>query len=74
MPRDVGRLDNILDQLQRLQRDADSILDAYTDERMSNSPPGTSFGTVKHWVFRSAGSTLDRVTALKLVREKLMTK
>jgi hypothetical protein len=71
MPRDVGRLDNIVDQLERLQREADGILDAYTDERMSNSPSGTSFGTMKHWVFRSIGSTLDRVAALKLVRGAL---
>jgi hypothetical protein len=74
MPRDVGRLDNILDQLQRLQRDADVILDTYTDEQMSNSQPGTSFGTMKHWIFRTVGSTLDRVAALKLVRESLTSK
>jgi hypothetical protein len=74
MPRDVGRLDSIVEQLQRLQHDANGILDAYIDEQMSNCPPGTSFGAMKHWVLRSVGSTLDYVAALKLVRDELTTK
>jgi hypothetical protein len=71
MPRDVGRLDSIITKLEELERDANGILDAYTDEQMSNSPPGTSFGAMKHWVVRSVGAKLDYVAALKLVREKV---
>ena len=72
MARAVGRLDDIVAQLERLQKDANQILDAYTDELMCREPRGTSWGDLKYRkIATPAGSTIDHVNALKLVRERI---
>jgi hypothetical protein len=71
MSKDVGRLDGIIAQLEGLHREANEVLDVYTDELMCNSPRGTSWGAVKRWLVAPAGSTTNYIAALKLVREKL---
>jgi len=72
MPRAVGRLDTIVAQLERLQKDANQILDAYTDELMCREPRGTSWGDLKYRkIAAPAGSTINHIAALKLVRQKI---
>lgn len=71
MPRDVGRLDSIITNLERLQKDANEIINTYTDGFLCNAAPGVSWGATKHWLVAPAGSTLNYVAALKLLREKL---
>jgi hypothetical protein len=73
MPRAVGRLDDIVAQLERLQKDANQILDAYTDELICREPRGTSWGDLKYRkIAAPAGSTIDHIAALKLVRDKIV--
>jgi hypothetical protein len=68
---DTGRLDKIVKELERLQRDADGIIDSFVDYKIANAPHA-SFGQSKvHFVCRHAGSTLDRVAALKRVKAGL---
>lgn len=74
MPRDVGRLDSIIAGLEKLQKDADEIINTYTEGLLCNAAPGVSWGATKHRLIAPAGSTLNYVAALKLVREKLTTK
>jgi hypothetical protein len=72
MARAVGRLDDIVAQLERLQKDANQILDAYTDKLMCTEPRGTSWGDLKYRkIAAPAGSTINHVAALKLVRERI---
>jgi hypothetical protein len=68
----VGRLDDIVAQLEKLQKDANQILDAYTDELLCREPRGTSWGDLKYRkIAAPAGLTINHVNALRLVREKL---
>jgi hypothetical protein len=72
MARAVGRLDDIVAQLESLQSDANRILNAYTDELMCREPRGTSWGDLKYRkIAAPAGSTINHVAALKLVRERI---
>ncbi len=67
----MGRLDRIVTELERLQKDADEILDTYTDQLVSKEPAGTSWGVTKYSrVAYPAGSTINRVAALKMLRDK----
>lgn len=71
MIRNVGRLDNIIEQLETLHKDAQGIFDAHVDCIMCGLPPGTSFGDVKRReIAIPAGSALNYVAALKMLREK----
>jgi hypothetical protein len=68
---DTGRLDKIVKDLERLQRDADGIIDSFVDYKIANAPH-TSFGQSKsYFACRHAGSTLDRVAALRHVKHEL---
>jgi hypothetical protein len=68
---DTGRLDQTIKDLERLQRDADGIIDSYVDYKIA-AAPHASFGQSKvYLVCRHAGSTLDRVAALKHVKQEL---
>lgn len=69
MARAIGRFDNIVAQLEKLQKDANQILDAYTDELLCKEPRGTSWGDLKYRA--PAGSTINHINALKLLSEKL---
>jgi hypothetical protein len=64
----VGRLDDIIDQLEKLHKDAHSIFDAYVDDLIC---PGMSFGVLKAHEIGRAGTTLDYIAALKMLREKI---
>jgi hypothetical protein len=73
MARNVSRLDSIIEQLEKLYSDSQGIFDAHVDCLMRDFPPGTSFGWVKaREVTTPAGSALNYIAALKLVREKIL--
>ena len=68
----TGRLDRIVREMEKLYTEADEIIDAYVASHVCRLPPGTSFGAIKAArIFPHAGSTLDRVAALKHVKSEL---
>jgi hypothetical protein len=68
----TGRLDRIIADLERLQKDGHDILNSYVDQLLCQHPRGTSFGATKYREFADkAGETLNLVEALKQLRERL---
>ena len=67
----VGRLDDIIMQLEQLYEDAQDIFDAHVDAVMARNPKAISFGVTK-WneIAIPAGSALNYMAALKMLREK----
>jgi hypothetical protein len=66
-----GRLNNIIAGLDRLQREANEILDGHVRVLMHSKPYGTSFGLTKMETFLPAGTTLNYAAALKIVRDSI---
>jgi hypothetical protein len=74
MPRQppVGRLDNIIRDLERLHNDAQDIFDSHIDALRCQCP-GIPFSVMKSCELTArAGSTLNYIAALKIVREAVM--
>jgi hypothetical protein len=68
----VGRLDNIVRELERLHADAQDILDAHVD-CLRHRAPGVPFGTLKaREIAQPAGSALNLIAALKIVRRRVL--
>ena len=66
----TGRLDRIIRELEKLHSKAQGIFDAHIDFMRCRSP-GTPFGVMKAFeITNPAGSALDYVAALKILREK----
>jgi hypothetical protein len=69
----VGRIDDIIRQLQRLHADAQDIMDAHV-EYLHCLSPHLPFGTLKlHAIAKPAGSRLDYIEALKIVRKGILS-
>ena len=67
----VGRLDRIIDDLERLHDEAQDIFDAHIEVERCRIPQ-VPFGTLKMCeIAAPAGSALNYVQALKIVREKI---
>ena len=67
----VGRLDNIIGELERLHKDAQDIFSAHIDYVLCQSPD-VPFGVLKaREICTPAGSALNYIAALKLVRAKI---
>jgi hypothetical protein len=67
----VGRIDNIIEQLERLQADAQGIFDAHVAVVQCRAP-STAFGTLKYReIAGPAGNTINFVNGLKIVRRKI---
>jgi hypothetical protein len=67
----VGRLDNIIKELERLHTDAQVIFDAHIDFVRCRAP-SVPFGVLKfREIAGPAGNTMDYVAALKIVRKKI---
>jgi len=68
----VGRLDNIVRELERLHRDAQDIFDAHVD-CLRHRAPGVPFGTLKaREIAQPAGSTINYVEGLRIVRRRIL--
>jgi hypothetical protein len=67
----VGRLDRIIRELAQLHKEAQDIFDAHIDVvRCQN--PGIPFGVLKGCeIANPAGSKLNYIAALKIVRDKI---
>ena len=66
----VRRLDIIIEQLEKLHDDAQRLFDLHTEE-LRHECPGIPFGVLKTCELTGrAGSSLDYIAALKLLREK----
>jgi len=63
-----GRIDRVIEEFERLQREAHEIIDVYVD---GIREAGVPFGVVKHCaVINRAGQDLNYVNALKIVQGK----
>jgi hypothetical protein len=70
----VGRLDNIIQELERLHRDAHDIIDAHVDS-VHCQMPGIPFGVLKsREIAQPAGNSLNYINALTIVRQKITGK
>ena len=69
------RLDRSMHELEVLQNDADGIIDAHVNAYLARHPEIASWGEAKiRLIARPAGSTLNRIEALKLLRRGLTGK
>jgi hypothetical protein len=67
----VGRLDRIIRELEQLHKEAQDIFDAHVEVARCKSP-GIPWGVLKSCeIATPAGSTLNYIAALKIVREKI---
>jgi hypothetical protein len=67
----VGRIDNIIQELERLHTDAQGIFDAHIDY-VRYRAPSVPFGVLKsREIAGPAGSAIDYIAALKIVRRKI---
>ena len=66
----MTRVQQIIDQLEELHRQAHEIFDARVEVILAGQPYGTSVGATKvNCIFAPAGSTLNYVKALKNLRD-----
>jgi hypothetical protein len=66
-------LDRVIRELESLQSEANDILDAHVNTLMLDLPHGTSWGVTKmRTIGEPAGLTIDRVKALKILRDKFL--
>lgn len=68
-----GRINNTISELERLQGVANEMLDSHVRVLMHEKPYGTSFGLTKLETFKPAGTQLNYVNALKIVRDSTLT-
>jgi hypothetical protein len=67
----VGRLDRIIRELENLHKEAQDIFDAHVDFVRCTSP-GIPWGVLKACeIATPAGSALNYIAALEIVREKI---
>ena len=65
----MSRIDRMINDFERLKRDAQEIIDVYVD---GIRPNGVPFGVVRHCeITNPAGTDLNYVNALRLVRDKM---
>jgi hypothetical protein len=70
---EVGRLDNIISELERLHADAQDIFDAHINYRFHVERGKVPFGVLKsREIAAPAGSAINYVEALKIVRKKII--
>ena len=66
----MTRVQQIIDQLEDLHRQAHEIFDARVEVILAGQPYGTSVGATKvNCIFAPAGQTLDYIKALKNLRD-----
>ena len=71
----TNRLDRIIVELEKLQNDADQILNAHVDELRRTKQCHPSWGVTKSFeIAAPAGQTINRVSALKQLRDKILGK
>ena len=69
-----GKLNRVIEELEKAEQEATQILDEYTDALVANEPPHTSWGVVRfNKIMSPAGSRLNYVKALKQLRDKLLS-
>jgi hypothetical protein len=71
-PPATGRIDRIIKELEGLHGEAQDIFNAHTDYALAKDRSIKSFGEMKlKEIARPAGSALNYIEALKLVRKKI---
>jgi hypothetical protein len=71
---DVSRLNSIIADLERIQKDADEIINTHIDGLLCNAAPGLSWGETRHRLLAPLGSRPNYVAALRLLRDRLRGK
>jgi hypothetical protein len=70
----VGRLDHIVSELERLNSDAQEILNHHID-CLKRGSPTTPFGTLKaREILQPAGTAPNLIAALKIVRQRILSR
>jgi hypothetical protein len=71
-PNPVARLDAIIAGYERLQKEADEIIDAYVEELRETQPgiPAASLRSLA--ITNRAGSTINVAAAMRLIRKTLV--
>jgi hypothetical protein len=68
----TGRLDRIIGELEKLQNDADEIVNAHVDELRKTKECHPSWGVTKNFEMAGpAGFTINRVKALQQLRDRV---
>ena len=67
---DTGRIEQIILELERLQKDADGIVNTYVDYVAART--GNSFTATKATIIFPLGSQVNFPAALRLIREELV--
>jgi hypothetical protein len=68
----TGRIDRIIKELEGLYGEAQDIFNAHVDYALAKDRSVISFGEMKtREIARPAGSTMNYVSALKIVRKKI---
>jgi hypothetical protein len=71
----MTRVQQIIDQLEKLHDEAHKIFDARVDVIMCSKPYGTSLGATKmNYIMVPAGRTLDYIQALTNLRDGITPK
>jgi hypothetical protein len=69
----VGRIDDLIETLEAAHKDADEIFDLHVDELRLRTP-SVPFGVLKQGeISGRAGSSLNYVAALKMLRDKFIS-
>src|SRR5262249_24741088 len=67
---DSGRLEQIVNELERLQKDANGIVNTYVD--YVTARPGNSFTATRAAIIFPLGSQINFPAALRVIREELV--
>jgi hypothetical protein len=63
------KIDEMIEGYEKLNRDANDMLDLYLDE-LRLTCPGVPIGSLKMMTFNRAGSTRDMIEVLKILKER----
>jgi len=66
----VQKIDEMIEGYEKLNREAHDMIDLYLDELRLTVNPGIPVGSLKQMTFNRAGSSLDMIAALKILRER----
>jgi hypothetical protein len=64
------KIDEMIESYAKLNREAHDMIDLYLDELRLAVNPGVPIGSLKQMTFNRAGSSLDMIAALKILRER----
>jgi hypothetical protein len=64
------KIDEMIEGYTKLNREAHDMIDLYLDELRLTANPGISVGSLKQITFNRAGSSLDMIKALEILKNR----